>query len=71
MDGAYKRTLAANRLFLYPVQEKKGGGSKVGGVQGSTSSPTGIGSRQRMFEMLWNLECPIGLSQKKNMCAFQ
>ena len=41
------------------------------GVQGSTSSPTGIGSRQRMFEMLRNLECPIGLSQKKNMCAFQ
>ena len=23
------------------------------------------------FELLWNLECPVGLSQKRNMCAFQ
>ena len=23
------------------------------------------------FEVLWNLECPVGLSQKRNMCAFQ
>ena len=23
------------------------------------------------FEGLWNLECPVGLSQKKNMCTFQ
>ena len=23
------------------------------------------------FDVLWNLECPAGLSQKKNMCAFQ
>ena len=22
------------------------------------------------FEVLWNLECPVGLSQKRNMCAF-
>ena len=21
--------------------------------------------------MLWNLECPVGLSQKRNMCAFR
>ena len=23
------------------------------------------------FEVLWNLECPVGLSQRRNMCAFQ
>ena len=23
------------------------------------------------FEVLWNWECPVGLSQKRNMCAFQ
>ena len=23
------------------------------------------------FEVLWNLECPVGLSQTRNMCAFQ
>ena len=23
------------------------------------------------FEVLWNLECPVGLNQKRNMCAFQ
>ena len=22
------------------------------------------------FEVLWNLECPVGLNQKRNMCAF-
>ena len=32
------------------------------------SSPTGIGSRRRMFEVLWNLECPVGLSQRE-ICA--
>ena len=33
-------------------------------VQGSTSSPTGIGSK----EVLWNLEYPVGLSQRE-ICA--
>ena len=23
------------------------------------------------FEVLWNLECPVELNQKRNMCAFQ
>ena len=23
------------------------------------------------FDVLWNLECPVGLSQMRNMCAFQ
>ena len=34
-------------------------------VQGSTSSPTKVGSRWRVVMILWNLECPIGLSQKR------
>ena len=37
-------------------------------VQGSTSSPTVVGSRRRVFRVLWNLECPVGLSQKE-ICA--
>ena len=62
------------------VRDKKqwgGGGGGVSGnrlhwrVQENTSSPSGVGSRRRVFEVLWNLECPVGLSQKRNMCAFQ
>ena len=38
-------------------------------VQGSTSSPTGIQPEsvagRGWFEVLWNLECPVGLSQEK------
>ena len=30
-----------------------------------TGSPTGVGSRQRMFTVLWSLECPVGLTQKE------
>ena len=30
-----------------------------------------VGSRRRLFKVLWNLQCPVGLSQKRNMCAFQ
>ena len=36
-------------------------------VQESTNSPTGVGSRRRMFKVLWNLECPVGLSQIENV----
>ena len=32
------------------------------------SSPTGIGSRRGWFEVLWNLKCPVGLSQRE-ICA--
>ena len=46
----------------------KGGGSKGGPP--ALAGTTGIGSRQRVLEVLWNLEYPVGLSQKKNMCAF-
>ena len=37
-------------------------------VQESTSRPTGVGSRQRVFDVLWNLEFPVGLSQKEYVC---
>ena len=40
-----------------------GGGGLRWWVQGSTSGGC--------FEVLWSLECPIGLSQMRNMCAFQ
>ena len=44
----------------------QGGGDRLHWrVQGSTSSPTGVGSRRRVFAVLWKLECPVGLSQKK------
>ena len=32
-------------------------------VPGSTSSQTTVGSRRRVFRVLWNLECPVGLSR--------
>ena len=60
--------------LLCPGQEKKGLGVRGGGlhwrVQGSTSSPTGIGSRWKVFEVLWNLECPIELSQREIYAHF-
>ena len=40
-----------------------GGGGSIACISGykgvRTSSPTGIGSRRRVFEVLWNLECPV------------
>ena len=53
--------------------KKKGRGSKWRlhwRVHGSISSPTGDGSRGRVFEVLCDLECPVGLSQKRSMCSF-
>ena len=55
----FRASCCSTCLFLCPGQEKKkkkkGGGSKGGGGG---------------FEVLWNLECHVGLSQKRNMCAF-
>ena len=34
----------------------------------STSSLTVVGSRRRMFKVLRNSECPVGLSQKEYVC---
>ena len=45
-----------------------GGGRLHWRVHGSTSSPTVVGSRRRVFRVLWNLEYPVGLSQK-GICA--
>ena len=70
------------RVFNVHIQSKLSGtGGKVGqGVRGSActggykgvravrpESVTGGG----WFEVLWNLELPVGLSQKRNMCVFQ
>ena len=33
--------------------------------QGSTSSRSGIDSRWRVFEVLWNLECPVVYKPKE------
>ena len=59
-----------SRVSLSGRGGKKGGEGVRGDclhwwVQGSTSSPT-----WGWFEVLWNLECPVGLSQNRNMCAF-
>ena len=62
-------------LFV-PVRDrkkKKGGGSKgdhllYKGVRAVRPESVAGGA---CFEVLWNLECPVGLSQKRNMCAFQ
>ena len=40
------------------------------GGQERPSSPTGIGSRRRVFEVLCNLECPVGLSQREIYAHF-
>ena len=69
--------LIQSKPLPVPVWDRKERGEGVRGdrlhwrVQGSTSSPTGIGSRRGWFDVLWNLECPIELSQKWNVCAFQ
>ena len=34
-------------------------------VQGSTSSLTKVGCRRRVCRVLCNLECPVGLRQKR------
>ena len=55
----------------------KGGGTKGDRlhwrVQGSTSSPTRPESVAGggWFEVLWNLECPVGLSQKERCAHFK
>ena len=47
------------------------GGACTGGYKGvRTVRPESVAGGG-CFEVLWNLECPVGLSQKRNMCAFQ
>ena len=40
----------------------------TGGYKGVRSESVAGGG---WFEVLLNLECPVGLSQKRNMCVFQ
>ena len=55
-----------------PGQEQNAGGVRANRlhwrVRESTGSPTGVGSRRKVFEVLWNWECPVGLSQRE-ICA--
>ena len=57
-------------------QKKEGGGSNggppalAGTREYEQSQPESVAGR-RWFEVLWNLKCPIGLSQKRNMCAYR
>ena len=57
------------------VKEKRGGGSKgaarTGGYKGVRAVRPELVADGVCFEVLWNLECPVGLSQKRNTCAFQ
>ena len=59
--------------FLCPGQEKiKGGGSKwgttcTGGYKGVRAVRLESVAGGGCFEVLWDLERPVGLSQKRNM----
>ena len=48
-----------------------GGGACTGGYKGVRAVRPDSVAGGGCFEVLWNLECPVGLSQKRNMCAFQ
>ena len=56
------------------VTEKKGEGVRgtacTGGYKGVRTDQSESVAGGGWFEVLWNLECPVGLSQKRNMCAF-
>ena len=55
--------------FLCPIHEKKGGRGGDEGVDWRAQAvrPGSVAG----VKVLWNLELPVGLSQKRNMCAFQ
>ena len=57
--------------FLCPGQgkKKKGGGVGSKGVVRAVRPESIAGGG--CFEVLWNLESPVGLSQERNMYAFQ
>ena len=62
------------RRFLCPGQEKKGGWRSKGGTA-CTGGYKGVRAVRPesvagggWFEVLWNLECPVGLSQRE-ICA--
>ena len=49
------------------MREGGGGAASTGRCKGGPAVRPGS-SRQRVVMMLWNLECPVGLSQKR-ICA--
>ena len=70
------------RKLLCPGQEKKEEGKRgkpppLGGTKEYQQSDRGRQQSDRGRQqaegitVLWNLECPVGLSQKGNLCAFQ
>ena len=67
------------RWFLCPRQEKKrwggGGGSKggttcTGGYKGVRAVRPESVAGGGWFEVLWNVECPLRIKPKRNMCTF-
>ena len=59
------------RRFLFGTGKKCGGTTCTGGYKGVRAVRLESVADGGWFEVLWNLECPVGLSQKRNMCAFQ
>ena len=63
------------RRFLCPGQEKKGGEGSKGGLAACNGGYKGVRAvwpesvaGGGWCEVLWNLECPVGLSQR-DICA--
>ena len=48
-----------------------GGAACTGGYKGIRAVRSDSVVGEGWFEVLWNLDCPVGLSQNKSMCAFQ
>ena len=77
----HRLQLSSSPVPLSGTGQKRGEGVKRGGGGGKTACtgrykgvrtvrPESVGGGG-WFEVLWNLECPVGLSQMRNMCAFQ
>ena len=76
---AFRASCCSARLFRVPIP-LSGTGKKKGGSNGGIACTGGYKGVRAVrpesvagggwFEVLWNLECPVGLSQKRNMCAF-
>ena len=63
------------RKLLCPGQEKKEEGKRgipppLGGTKEYQQSDRGRQQAEGV-KVLWSLECPVGLSQKGHLCAFQ
>ena len=58
----FRASCCSARLSRAQVQNKGGGGEWVYRI---------VQAVRGWFEVLWNLERPVGLSQKRNICGFQ